>query len=94
VPINIRPSLQKALNQLHAERSRIDRQISALTDALAAIGGDVRRKAREVATRAVKRARRRRAMTAAQKRAVSVRMKAFWAKRRAEKSARGKSKAA
>jgi hypothetical protein len=86
VPINVRPSIQKALNQLHVERSSIDRQISALTDALSAIGAGVRRRA-GAAGRAVKRAakrRPRRRMTAAQRKAVSRRMKAFWAKRRAK----------
>jgi hypothetical protein len=88
VPVNVRPSIQKALNQLHLERFRVDLQISALTDALSAIGRRVRKRAgtaRRAPKRGAKRARPRRKMTAAQRRAVSRRMKAFWAKRRGEK---------
>ena len=85
VPVNVRASLQKALNQLHIDRAHVDRQISALTDALSAIGGRVRKGA-ATARRAVKRAakRTRRKMTSAQKRAASKRMKAYWAKRRTQ----------
>lgn len=82
--VDIRPSLNRALKQLHTERSRIDRQISALTDALGAIGGGAVRRARRAAKRSVKRARRK--MTAAQRKAVSRRMKAFWAKKRKTKA--------
>jgi hypothetical protein len=86
MPVNVRASLQKALNQLHFDRAHIDRQISALTDALSAIGGKARKRT-AAAGRAVRRAakRTRGKMTAAQKRAVSRRMKAMWAKKRAEK---------
>lgn len=81
--VNIRPSLQRALRQLHAERSRIDRQISALTDAIGAIGAGARR-ARGAAKRVVKRARRK--LTAAQRKAVSKRMRAYWAAKRKAKA--------
>ena len=85
MPVNVRASLQKALNQLHADRAHVDRQISALTDALSAIGGRVRKgvaTARRAVTGAAKRTRRK--MTSAQKRAASKRMKAYWAKRRTQ----------
>jgi hypothetical protein len=71
--------LSRALKALHADRARIERQIDAVTSALSALGG--------AASRAVKSAGRRgrRKMSAAQKKAVSVRMKAYWAKRRGSK---------
>ena len=85
MPVDVRPSLKRALKQLHSERSRIDHQISALTDALGTIGGGAVRRARRAARRAVKHARKR--MTTVQRRAVSKRMKAYWAKRKKAKAA-------
>ena len=74
---SVQSSLNKALKQLHAEKSRIERQISALSAALGHLGGKAA---------AGPRGRRKRSkMSASQKRAVSVRMKAYWAKRRAAK---------
>jgi hypothetical protein len=87
VAFNVRPSIQKALNQLHLERSRIDKQIAALTEALSAFVGGVGRRAR-AASRTASPRRRRRKMTAAQRRAIAKRMKAFWAKRRAAKASK------
>lgn len=78
--IDVRTSLNRALKDLHKEREHIDRQITALGRALAEVGGKVAARGR-AAGRRVKR----RTMSAAQKRAVSVRMKAYWAKRRASK---------
>ena len=77
--IDVRSSLHRALKSLHADRTRIEKQIDAVTSALSALGG--------AATRGVKAAGRqgRRKMNAAQKKAVSLRMKAYWAKRRASK---------
>ena len=77
--IDVRSNLNRALKSLHADRARIERQIDALTGAISALGGK--------AGRAVKAAGRkgRRKMNAAQKKAVSLRMKAYWAKRRASK---------
>lgn len=82
--IDVRSSLNRALKGLHAERARIDRQISALAAAVSELGGKV---ASRVAAggRKSKRRKSTRTMNAAQKRAVSVRMKAYWAKRRASK---------
>jgi hypothetical protein len=73
--------LNRALKELHQERARLDRQISAISNALTEVGGKIARVA------GVKRTRSRaaRSMNAAQKKAVSVRMKAYWAKRRAAK---------
>jgi hypothetical protein len=78
VAIDVRSSLKRALKSLHSDRTRIDRQINAITTALGELGG-------RVAGAAGKKARRVRNMSAAQKKAVSVRMKAYWAKRRAGK---------
>jgi hypothetical protein len=71
--------LNKALKALHADRARIERQIDAVTSAISALGGAAARAGRGMGRRA------KRKMNAAQKKAVSVRMKAYWAKRRASK---------
>ena len=77
--IDVRSSLNRALKSLHADRARIEKQIDAITSALSALGG--------AAVRGTKTAGRkgRRKMNPAQKKAVSLRMKAYWAKRRAAK---------
>ena len=77
--IDVRSNLNRALKALHADRVRIDRQIDAVTSALSALGG----KAARATKTAVRRGRRK--MNAAQKKAVSVRMRAYWAKRRGSK---------
>lgn len=76
---DVRSSLNQALKALHGDRARIDKQIEAVTSAISALGG--------AAVRATKSAGRRgrRKMNAAQKKAVSLRMKAYWAKRRGAK---------
>jgi hypothetical protein len=81
VAIDVRSSLKRALKSLHSDRARIDRQITAVTTALSGLGYAAGR----AAGTAVKAARRTRKMSAAQKKAVSVRMKAYWAKRRGSK---------
>lgn len=77
--IDVRSSLNKALKSLHADRARIDRQIDAVTSAITTLGGAAGRVAKAVRRRS------KRKMNAAQKKAVSVRMKAYWAKRRSGK---------
>ena len=79
--IDVRSSLKRALKSLHTDRARIDRQITAITTALGELGGAAGR----VAAAAGRKGTRTRNMSAAQKKAVSVRMKAYWAKRRAAK---------
>jgi hypothetical protein len=71
--------LNRALKALHADRARIERQIDAVSSAISALGGAAGRVAKAAGRRG------KRKMNAAQKRAVSVRMKAYWAKRRASK---------
>lgn len=70
-------TLRQALKGLQAERGRFDRQITALTTALDALNG------RGTTSRS---ARRSRQMSAAARRAIGKRMKAYWAKRRAVKA--------
>ena len=77
--VDVRSSLNRALKALHADRARIEKQIDAVTSALTALGGAVGRAAKSARRRG------RRKMNAAQKKAVSVRMKAYWAKRRGSK---------
>ncbi len=77
---NVASTLEKALNELRAERTRLDRQITAVEGALSSLGRGVGRRAARAVKKTTKRASR--TMSAAQKRAVSKRMKAYWAKRK------------
>jgi hypothetical protein len=89
VPTNVMATLRKAVQELEAERARTDRQLAALRVVLSTwdgARGRVDGALPQVSTR------RRRRMNAAARRAVSQRMKAYWAKRRA--SAKGKGKGA
>ncbi len=76
---SVTSNLRKALRDLEAERHRIDRQVSAIRSVLGP-SGDGRRRAIQPAPKA-KRPR----MSAAARKAVSQRMKAYWAKRKAAK---------
>ena len=78
--------LRKALGQLETEQQRIAREIAAVRAALEALGDRSRRSPAPPIRAKVPRSRR---MSAAARRAVSQRMKAYWAKRRAA-SAKGK----
>ena len=79
--IDVMKPLRKALAQLEAERKRISRQIAALQELLGASGP--RRQGRR--GRAAPRGKStRRVMNAAERKAVSRRMKAYWNKRKAE----------
>ena len=91
---NVDAVLRAALKELEAERNRIDGQILALRTALGKGAGAGR--GRPPGQRSGVRPRRRprgntakrrgpRQFTAAQKKAVSRRMKAYWAKRKTEK---------
>ena len=79
--------LSKALRQLEAEKQRIDHQISTIRAALKVLG-DTSRGTPASSTRA----RGRRRMSVVARRAVSQRMKTYWAKRRAA-SAKSKARA-
>jgi hypothetical protein len=73
--IDITATLRQALTRLMRERERVERQIAAIQSVLSAARGGRRRGHRS-----------RKPMSAAARRAVAVRMKAYWAKRRAAKS--------
>jgi hypothetical protein len=79
--------LRKALATLEKEKQRIEREISVVHAALEALGGKGKPTPAPPATRPKAKQRR---MSAATRRAVSQRMKAYWAKRRAEAKAKGK----
>ena len=81
MPVDVTRTLRQALSQLESERDRLETQIGRLRAALDGGGGGGR------VAGAVRRRRRR--MSADARRAVSQRMKAYWAARRAKK-ARGK----
>jgi hypothetical protein len=76
---DITATLRKALGKLTSEKARLDRQISAIQTALGALGRSPQRDG----------ARGNRRMSTAARKAVGKRMKAYWAKRRAE-AAKGK----
>jgi hypothetical protein len=69
-------SLRSALAKLESDRARIDRQIAAVRTAVIALDGGGPRAS-------MTRRPRRRRMSAAARKAVGARMKAYWAKRRA-----------
>ena len=81
MPVDVTRPLRQALSQLESERDRLDTQISRLRAALDGSGGGGRG--------AGAGRRRRRRMSSEARRAVSQRMKAYWAARRAKKT-RGK----
>jgi hypothetical protein len=78
--------LRKALRTLEVEKRRIEQQIRVVQAALEALGGKGKLTPAPSATRPKPKQRR---MSAATRRAVSQRMKAYWAKRKAE-AAKGK----
>ena len=77
---SVTSALRNALRQLENERERIDRQITAIRAVL-----DESATARALASRATpsRPTPKRREMSAAARRAVSQRMKAYWEKRKA-----------
>jgi hypothetical protein len=76
-------TLRKALGKLTSQKAHLDRQIKAIETALGVLGGAQQRDG----------ARGPRRMSAAARRAVGKRMKAYWAKRRAAGAAKGGAKA-
>jgi hypothetical protein len=75
--------LRQALDSLRKEESVLQSQLGRVRDAIAALGATIGRPARKAGG-----ARKRRGMTAAQKKAVSQRMKAYWAQRRKAKGSK------
>jgi len=72
--------LHQALGKLQAERARLDRQISGIEQALAALSGT---RQTQKGAPAPRRPRARRALSATARKMLSQRMKAYWAKRMA-----------
>jgi hypothetical protein len=87
MPVNVMATLRSALRRLEAQRGRIDRQVAAVRSALDGVGAGGSQ-GRPV--HSTSRVRGRRRMSAAGRRAVSQRMKAYWAKQRAAKAKRGR----
>ena len=87
LPADVNRTLQKALRRLTRERGRIDRQISTILRVLNPknVPAGVAAVRRKLMGR-----RSRRRMSAAARRALSTRMKAYWAKRRGEAKAKGR----
>lgn len=88
MPVDVRKTLRQALSKLNDDKQKLDRQIEAIQGALQALDGRV--SVSEVgAARAERdasmRRRKRRTMSRAARKAVSARMKAYWAKRRSGK---------
>ena len=83
--INLDSTLRKALKELRAERERISEQIAAIETVLAT--GRPRRLLQRDHTGSRAKASRKR-MSAAARKAVSRRMKAYWVKRRAQTAKR------
>ena len=83
---NLTAPLRKALGKLEAQRHRIDQQILAVRAALEALDD----KNRRFSAGSYRAKARRRGMSAAARRAVSQRMKAYWARRRASVKSKAK----
>jgi hypothetical protein len=80
MPVDVSGTLRQALSKLEAEKARIERQIDGLRQVLRGGGASLVDNSGSVARASRKRGRKR--MSPAERKAVSTRMKAFWAKRR------------
>ena len=81
-----RTRFQSLLTALAREKSLIESQLAKVSDAIAALGGVGKAYQRRQRVRKMKTAVRKVVkMTAAQRKAVSLRMKKYWAARRAKK---------
>lgn len=80
---DVRSTLNKALRQLKSQREALDRRIAALEGVITEDVQAARSSARKgPGARQTSKRKRRSGMTAAQKKAVSRRMKKYWAERR------------
>lgn len=80
--LNVTGALRKALSHLEREKAGIDRQIRAVQSALAALAGRKIPAPTGLRSRPTPQHRR---MSAAARRKIGLRMKAYWAKRKAVK---------
>ena len=84
MPVDVVRTLREALSKLTTEKRRIDRQVAAIQGALRAVNGASGSQTATGARTGTHRAKpRRRPMSTAARKALSARMKAYWAKRRA-----------
>jgi hypothetical protein len=91
MPVELGRVLRQALEQLEGQRIRIARQITAVRQAMQAVDAAILDGSRP--TRSADRKRRRARMSVAARRALSARMKEYWAKRRGgQKQARRSTK--
>ena len=72
----VQSTIRKTLTTLHEKKAKIDRQISALQAALAALSDPNQRNGAAPSSR--------RKMSPAARKLIAQRMKAYWAKRRAK----------
>ena len=94
MPVDITSTLREALSKLAAETRRIERQAAAIQEALRAAngtGGGRRSSSAGAVTRGAKRSRRQMSVTT--RKAISAKMKAYWAKRKKEAKISSKRKA-
>ena len=79
--VDVTKTLNQAMRELESDRARVLGQIAALEQALRAVDGRRGPDPLSTPTR-----RKRRSMSAAERKAVSRRMKAYWAQRRRAKA--------
>jgi hypothetical protein len=84
MPVDVTATLRKALRQLEEEKSALENRIAAIHMALNGV-----QRSTEQSDRPRRRSRRRR-MSAAARKAVGQRMKAYWARRRTAATPKGK----
>jgi hypothetical protein len=98
MPVDVSKTLRQALSKLTVEKRRMDRQIDAIQMVLRATDGRGSGRARGPAPngrrRGAPRAMRKKRMSAAARKAVSARMKAYWAKRKGAGKAKATKRAA
>jgi len=82
MPVDVSGTLRQALASLITEKARIERQITGLRQALGGAGAGAGVDGGRPTGRRARPRRARRRMSPAERKAVSARMKAFWAKRR------------
>jgi hypothetical protein len=80
MPVSVMATLRKAVRELEAEKTVIERHLTAIRGLLGSLGGA---KSRAGRIGSPGRPRRRRRMTGEARGAISRRMKAYWAKRKA-----------
>ncbi len=94
MPVDVTATLRKALASLQTEKAGIERQIAAIATVLGPTSGRRRGRPRTSPSARSTNGRRRRRVSAATRRALSQRMKAYWAKRREAAAKRGAKKRA